>query len=302
MSGNAKDAPLQPGEIELRGPSVEKAIELGLSELGLESRSQAEITVLREEERGFLGLGRKKDALVRMRARPKKRRRRRRGKSSRNGEAAPVQDMGRKEQSRKQSSERKPKSRKPAPEPKREPRGRKPAEEMRPTGTRAEQKRDSQAGEVEVEIQDQAAIVEEFLTGLLDSFGLEGSVETRVEDDIIYADITGEQTEALVGQKGAHLQAVLELCRTVVQRKSQAGARLRLDIAGYAERRREALKIYAGRLAEQVLEEGGEIMLEPMNPADRKAVHDVIGEIDGVRSFSEGEDPDRSVVIARSGE
>jgi len=124
-------------------------------------------------------------------------------------------------------------------------------------------------------------------------------VETRVEEDIIYADVTGEQTEALVGQKGAHLQAVLELCRTVVQRKSQAGARLRLDIAGYAERRRAALKIYAGGLAEQVIADGGEIMLEPMHPADRKAVHDVIGEIDGVRSFSEGEDPNRSVVISR---
>ena len=84
----------------------------------------------------------------------------------------------------------------------------------------------------------------------------------------------------------------------MVHRHSQAGARLRLDIAGYAERRREALRIYARRLAEKVVAEGGEIMLEPMNPADRKVVHDTVAEIDGVRSFSEGEDPERSVVIA----
>lgn len=94
------------------------------------------------------------------------------------------------------------------------------------------------------------------------------------------------------------MQSVLELTRTVVQRKTYGAPRMRIDIAGYAERRREALTIYAGRLAEQVKEEGGEVMLEPMNPADRKVVHDAIAAIEGVRSFSEGEDPNRSVVVA----
>jgi len=150
-----------------------------------------------------------------------------------------------------------------------------------------------------VDPKEQAEVIEEFLKGLLDAFGFDGKVETRVEDDAIYADLTGIETEALVGAKGATMQAVLELCRTIVQRKTQAGARIRLDVAGYGERRREALKIYATRLAEKVLEEGGEAMLEPMNAADRKVVHDSIGEIDGVRSFSEGEEPNRSVVVAK---
>ena len=76
------------------------------------------------------------------------------------------------------------------------------------------------------------------------------------------------------------------------------GAKIRLDIAGYTERRREALRIYTTRLADKVKAEGGEVMLEPMNAADRKVVHDTVAEIDGVRSFSEGEEPRRSVVIA----
>ena len=149
-----------------------------------------------------------------------------------------------------------------------------------------------------MDINEQASVIEEFLTGLLAAFGLEGTVDTRVDDDVIYADINGEQTEALIGQKAAILQAIHELAKTVVQRKTMAGARLRLDIGGYAERRREALTIYAGRLAEQVIDENAEIMLEAMNPADRKTVHDAVSEIDGVRSFSEGEDPRRSVVLA----
>lgn len=149
-----------------------------------------------------------------------------------------------------------------------------------------------------VDIEGQAEIVREFLTGLLDAYGLEGDVAVRTEEGILFADVTGEQTEALVGARGAILQSILELCRTVVQRKSHASARIRLDIAGYTERRREALRIYAARLADQVLDDGEEVMLEPMNPADRKVVHDAIAEIDGVRTYSEGEEPNRSVVIS----
>ena len=157
---------------------------------------------------------------------------------------------------------------------------------------------DATTPEVEIDAEGQAAVVAEFLNGLLDSFGLEGTVETQVEDDVILADVTGEQTEALIGPKGSIMQSVGELTRTVVQRKTHRRARLRLDVGGYQERRREALRIYTGRLAEQVLDDGGEIMLEPMNPADRKTVHDAVVDIEGVRSFSEGEEPNRSVVIA----
>ncbi len=157
---------------------------------------------------------------------------------------------------------------------------------------------ESTTPEVEIDAEGQAAVVAEFLNGLLDSFGLEGDVTTSVEDELIIADVAGEQTEALIGPKGSVMQSVGELTRTVVQRKTHRRARLRLDVGGYQERRREALRIYTTRLAEQVLTDGGEVMLEPMNPADRKTVHDAVVDIDGVSSFSEGEEPQRSVVIA----
>ena len=148
--------------------------------------------------------------------------------------------------------------------------------------------------------EEQAEVITQFLDGLLDSFGLEGDVQTSVDGDTVIANVVGDQTEALVGTKGVILQAVHELTRTVVQRRTHEGVRLRLDIAGYAERRREALKIYAGRLAEQVMEDGQERMLEPMNASDRKVIHDAVQEIDGVSSYSEGEEPRRSVVISPS--
>lgn len=149
-----------------------------------------------------------------------------------------------------------------------------------------------------MDIQEQAPVVQAFLTGLVDSFGLEGDVAVRVEDETIVAEISGPQTESMVGPRGSVIEAVHELTKTVLQRQTQASARVRLDIAGYAERRRQALAIYAEQLIDQVLEEGGEIMLEPMSAGDRKVVHDAVGARDGVRSYSEGEAPQRYVVIA----
>ena len=150
----------------------------------------------------------------------------------------------------------------------------------------------------EATMEDRVEVVNSFLEGLINAFGLEGEVKTYGDEGIVFASIDGVQTEALIGQRGSIMQSVHEITRTVAQRKIREGTRLRLDVAGYAERRREALQIYAKRLAEQVLEEGGEVMLEPMNPSDRKVIHDSIGEIDGVGSYSEGEEPRRSVVVS----
>jgi len=89
------------------------------------------------------------------------------------------------------------------------------------------------------------------------------------------------------------------LTRTTVQRRTFGAPRMRIDIAGYGARRREALTIYTSKLVEQLLESGGEMMLEPMNAADRKVVHDAAGAFEGVRTYSEGDEPRRAVVIAK---
>lgn len=295
--------------VEVRGRTVDEAVSLGLQELGLESAEEADIEVLKQPQRGFLGIG-AQDALVRIKPRPKKRRRHRRSRSG-TGEAPTTASRGQSQpsrggggKSRAQSSDRR--GGRGDGRPRQQPRTGSGERRQRPA-PRGETAVPVSTEEAEVQqppvaVEEQAEVVRTFLVGLLDAFGLEGQVTTRVDGDIVYADVSGDQTEALIGPKGAILDAVLELCRTMVHRQSQAGARLRLDIAGYGERRREALRIYAGRLAGRVLEEGGEVMLEPMNAADRKVVHDAVAEMHGVRSYSEGEEPERSVVIARSEE
>lgn len=284
--------------VEVRAPSVEEATAVALEELGLDSEDQADIEVLEQPTKGFLGMG-GQDAVIRVKPKPGGSDRRRSRGGRRGGKATDsAPSAARKEPKEKESASR------PAAKSNgggraggdRAPRAKREPAEPRTPRPKSDTPREDDRSEMTVD--EQAAEIKRFLTGLLSAFGLDGTVNTRIEEDVIYADVVGEQTEALVGPKGATVQATLELCRTIIQRRVQAGARIRLDIAGYNERRREALKIYAGRLAAKVLEDGGEVMLEPMNSAERKVVHDAIAEIEGVRSYSEGEEPRRSVVVS----
>jgi len=160
------------------------------------------------------------------------------------------------------------------------------------------EKFESKKPRVEADPKKQLEVSISFLEGLIKSFGLEGAVVGQVEERNIVVNVTGEQTEALVGEKGSIIRSIHELTRTVIQRKTGAGSRVRLDIADYALKRKEALTIYAERLTKQIFEDKQEVMLEPMNSVDRKTLHDAVSEISGIRSYSEGREPYRSVVFA----
>ena len=290
--------------VEVRGKDVDVAVAAAVEELGLDGPDAADVEVIQQPERGFLGMG-GQDAIVRVKAKQTSSKRRRRGGRGRgNGKTSESRRDERDSKSSggnsKKAAARKPQRASGGGDKK--PRNGQSRQQSQPQRRNTEAARPKKEKEPKVEVEvdrgEQAEMVKDFLVGLLDAFGLEGDVECKVEEDIILANITGEQTEALVGPKGAILQSIMELSRTIVQRKSQAGARIRLDIGGYTERRREALRIYTGRLVEKVTDEGGEIMLEPMNAADRKVVHDAAADLGGVRTFSEGEEPRRSVVIA----
>ena len=270
-------------EIEVRAKSVDLAVEAAMQELGVGDRDQLSIEVIQEPERGFLGIG-GQDAVVRVKRRKGRRRRNERkrtgqaqassGGSKQRGQASAKNGGGNQRGQRQQARDK--------------------GRDMSRNEEQREPKIDDRP---EISIEEQARIAGEFLEGLVSAFGLEGTVTTKVEEDVIVADVDGEQTEALVGVRGSVRSAIHELTRTVMQRYAQDTARLRLDIAGYAERRRQALTISAERLIDQLLGEGGEIMLEPMSPADRKVIHDAAAARDGVGSYSEGEAPRRYVVL-----
>ena len=152
----------------------------------------------------------------------------------------------------------------------------------------------------DVTVEEQAEIVQGFVEGLVDAFGYDAEVTTeRIDDETVEVQVEGDDLGLLVGPRGNTLQAIHELSRTVVQRAASGHheGRVRLDVAGYRQRRREALERFTKKLADQALTSGTAQVLEPMGAADRKVVHDTVNEIDGVHTVSEGEDARRHVVI-----
>jgi spoIIIJ-associated protein len=149
-------------------------------------------------------------------------------------------------------------------------------------------------------LEEQGEVGRAFVADLLGEFGMEGTVETRLlDEDTVEIAALGEDLGILVGPRGSTLAALQDLTRAVVQRQCPSRTdRILVDVAGYRERRSAALKRFSVQIAEEFLASGQEKALEPMSPADRKAVHDAINEMAGVATRSEGEDPNRHIVIA----
>ena len=152
----------------------------------------------------------------------------------------------------------------------------------------------------EAELAEQGEVVRGFLVDLLDAFGLDGEVTaTPAEEGAVELAVSGEDLGLLIGPKGATLQAVQELSRSMLQRTRPGAshARIRVDVGGYRARRREALEAFVRKVAADVVDSGTQKALEPMAPPDRKVVHDTVNDIPGVHTVSEGEDTRRRVVI-----
>lgn len=274
-------------EIEIRARTVDLAVEAAMQELGVEHREQLAVEVVSEPERGFLGIG-GKDAIVKVKRQDPRRqpRDRSRGRASRQ----PSGESGRQEKSQTTRNSGSRSGRRPNSNSERGKQNK-----GKPVSGQEKSRKDDRPT---LSIEEQADQARQFLEGLVAAYGLEGSVDTRIDDDVIVIDVNGEQTEALVGVRGSVRSALHELTRTVLQKYSQDTGRIRLDVAGYAERRRQALTIYADQLIDQLTAEGGEIMLEPMSSADRKVIHDAAAARGGIESYSEGEAPRRFVVLA----
>ena len=157
-------------------------------------------------------------------------------------------------------------------------------------------------GKKEVEIKPIAKLEEEgdvaadYLEALLDIADLDGDIDIDVENNRASIAIVGAKLDNLVGRDGEVLDALQELTRLAVQSSTGDRSRLMLDISGFRENRRTDLKALADEKAAEAKASGAPIKLKPMNAFERKIVHDRIQEL-GLSSESEGEDPNRFVVV-----
>lgn len=281
--------------VETTGRTVEEAKELALDQLGVDE-VDAEFEVLEEPKLGLFGRVRS-EARVRARVRPqapppkleRRERRRGRGRKDDGSEATPDKPAARDREARNGGNRRPATKQAAARAPRRSEQG-DDVDEREPR---------ERAVLTQEQMDEQVAAVRGFLDGVLDAFGADAEVRVAIsEDGAIEAAIEGEDVGLLLGPRGATLDALQELARRALQQAHDDSMRLRVDVGGYRERRREALAKFAAKVAAQVVESGEAASLEPMNAADRKVVHDTVNDIDGVRTSSEGEEPRRRVVIS----
>lgn len=136
------------------------------------------------------------------------------------------------------------------------------------------------------------------LERIVDELDVDGSVEVSEEEDEIVGRVDGEDLGLLIGRRGQTIDAVQLLCYRAAFQGRPDRKRVTVDAAGYRERRRDAVERQADRAAERALKSGNEIELEPMTASERRVVHQHLKERAGIETFSEGDEPERCVVVA----
>jgi spoIIIJ-associated protein len=154
---------------------------------------------------------------------------------------------------------------------------------------------DAEADDEDNPLDTEAEIAADYLEELLDIADLDGDIDTYIEGDRAHVSIVSE-SEILVGPNGEVLDALQELARLAVMSETGGRSRLMLDIAGYRDRRRKELISLANDAVQEARETNERVPLAPMNPFERKIVHDAVV-LAGLTSASEGEEPKRHVVI-----
>jgi spoIIIJ-associated protein len=144
-------------------------------------------------------------------------------------------------------------------------------------------------------LEGEAEIAADYLEELLDIADLDGDIDTYIEGERAHVSIVSE-SEILVGERGEVLDALQELTRLAVMTETGDRSRLMLDVAGFRDRRREQLVAQAAAAVERAVSTKQPVPLEPMNPFERKIVHDAVASA-GLSSESEGDEPHRHVVV-----
>lgn len=297
--------------LEITANSVASAKEKALVHLGVHE-SDAEFEVLSEERVGMFGRVRQ-EARVRARVipapvRPKEGRGRGQNNRKPGAGSSKRSDPGRAPTAAPEARSSADESRRSSTSPARQPQSNahdRPREARTTQNQRGGNKKKTEEPKMDHDtgpsLLEQADLAESFVKGVGDTMGIPLAFTRHdVEDGILRIEADGEDIGLLVGRRGATAQAIDELVRTVLQRSggSTREGKIRLDVGGIRARRAAALAEFTRRVAQEALESGEEIALEPMNRVDRKIIHDVVTGIDRVDSRSEGEDPHRRVIIA----
>ena len=150
------------------------------------------------------------------------------------------------------------------------------------------------------DLEQESEIAADYVEGLLDVADLDGDIDMDVEGDRALVSVVGATLQELVGPRGEVLEALQELTRLAVHRQTGVRTRIMLDVGGYRAKRRMELTALGRDAAEDVSRTGVARRLDPMTPFERKIIHDAVAAA-GLQSESEGEEPNRRVVVLPAG-
>ena len=283
--------------VEISAKTYEEAVTLGLEKL---EASIADVTIETVEEgtKGFLGIG-SKPFVVRLTLRE---------------EAEETEDMLSELKLENETAEKKPARSKKAKSEQTEAKAEKPARESKPKAEKpAKQpkaepvKEEAAAEETEAAEVPQTVLCEagtpeakaqEFLLGLTSRMGVNVSVNARQDEEgNVRVDMFGDTLGILIGRRGETLDALQYLTSLYVNRGQEGYTRVTLDTENYRAKREEALRRLANRMANRAIKTGRKVVMEPMNPYERRILHSALQQNDAVTTHSEGEEPNRHVVI-----
>ena len=276
------------------GVSIDEAVNLALIDLKL-SRDEVEVTVSEEPSRGFFGIGSK---LAKVRVEKKV------------TEPEPVVE---KEPAKAPAGEKR-KEAKPAREKKQD----KPAKEAKSQEKKnkknkkhksekaAEKAAQKETKSLDIalseedlaklqEVDDHIALA--FVKEMTEKMGLELDFRARASEDMVYLEMSGDDSRTVIGKRGQTLDAIQYLTSLVVNKDSEKHIKVVVDAENYRAKRQKTLEQLANRLAAKVIKTKKQVRLEPMNPYERKVIHATLQKNPQIVTRSEGEEPYRKVII-----
>lgn len=141
-------------------------------------------------------------------------------------------------------------------------------------------------------------IIRNYLKKIYDCLDIRIDVRVEEEEDTVRVFVTGEGSSILIGRHGESLDGLQTILNIYLTKETDEHKRLILDIEGYREKRETSLVAYAKKMAQKVMYSRRAIKLDPMNPYERRIVHFALQDNTKITSFSEGEEPNRRIVLA----
>ena len=150
-----------------------------------------------------------------------------------------------------------------------------------------------------VKLEDILEYIKDFLTNLITKMGLEISFESRIRDKQIYLKMFSSNNAILIGKNGQTLNALQIIIRQMITKEIDMLPYIILDVENYKDKKNEQLERLARRVAKEVKTSGVDASLDNMNSYERRIVHNALTNFQGVTTISEGEEPNRHVVIKK---